>query len=82
MFHWPDARSKHCLQFQNVSINSLWTEDVTLSLGEQLQEIRTPSGFAAPQGDESVLRVYMTLNNHQSIITLEYAVLIPISLHP
>lgn len=57
-----------------MSINSLWTEDVTLSLGEQLQEIRTPSGFLAPQGDERVLRVYMTQNHHQSYITLEYAV--------
>ena len=74
VFHWPEARSPQRVQLQNASIHSLWTDPVTLSLGEQLQEIRVPEGFGAPRVDERVLRVYMVQSQNQLFITLEFAV--------
>ena len=74
VFHWLEARSQQRVQLQNASINSLWTDAVALSLGEQLREIRVPEGFGVPRVDERVLRVYMVQNQNQLFITLEFAV--------
>ena len=73
-WHWSDANKKPLIQFQQVDINSLWTDSVTLSLGEQMVAIRTFEEETLSVDKECVLRIFSVMQNHQTIITLEYAV--------
>lgn len=47
---------------------------MTFSLGEQLVGISTPEGMAPTPEQERVLRLYTATHNHQTVMTLEYAV--------
>ena len=73
-YHWPDGSRRPLLQFQNVSILSCWSESVTFSLGEQLVGVATPEGMPQALEQERVLRLYTATHNHQTVMTLEYAV--------
>ncbi len=81
-YNWPDGSKRPLLQFQNYSINSLWSESVTFTLGEQLVGISTPEGVAQPSEQERVLRLYTATHNHQTVMTLEYAVGLRSLRHP
>ena len=80
-YHWPDGGRRPLLQFQNVSVNSFWSESVTFSLGEQLVGIATPEGMPRTPDEERVLRLYTATHNHQTVMTLEYAVGLRVVFH-
>ena len=73
-WYWSDANKKPLIQFQQLDINSLWTESVTLSLGEQMVAIRQSEEPRPSTEKDCVLRIFSAMQNHQTVVTLEYAV--------
>ena len=71
---WPDADEKPMIQLMRDDGISLWTDSVTLSLGEQMVAIRTSEVESLSVDDDCVLRIFSAIQNHQMIVTLEYAV--------